>query len=308
MSYYTERHGLRKPITKTYNIDPERYGIILKCCEKYYDNIAWKFPRACEDGIWDCCGLDKLQLATEMRFEIPNLFISQSGKIGIPSVIYSIFEDEPYVDEYDQYSLLDFIEFMYANIRDVNKEEYHSFHRHYHLKTLNTTDNKNQFRDDINNCFKKTNLLYFLNSNGEVERIIENSVLSDEVIDTVLSIDDKGINELLKEAIDLHRSHNPSASRNAVEKLWDAFERLKTYYVQFDKKDSSNKIIADMAGDSEDYKELFKDEFMKLTKIGNNYRIRHHETDKIEINDDRYYDYFFNRCLSLIALAVQYIK
>ena len=133
-------------------------------------------------------------------------------------------------------------------------------------------------------------------------------MLSDEVIDTVLSIDDKGINELLKEAIDLHRSHNPSASRNAVEKLWDAFERLKTYYVQFDKKDSSNKIIADMAGDSEDYKELFKDEFMKLTKIGNNYRIRHHETDKIEINDDRYYDYFFNRCLSLIALAVQYIK
>lgn len=56
------------------------------------------------------------------------------------------------------------------------------------------------------------------------------------------------------------------------------------------------------------YDTLFDTEFQALTKIGNNFRIRHHETDKVEITDVRHYDYFFNRCLSLIALAIQYLQ
>ena len=50
MSYYTERNGMRTPIEKTYNIDPGKYGVLLRCCEEYYDNFAWKFPDECEDG------------------------------------------------------------------------------------------------------------------------------------------------------------------------------------------------------------------------------------------------------------------
>lgn len=61
------------------------------------------------------------------------------------------------------------------------------------------------------------------------------------------------------------------------------------------------------AGQSE-FEQLFSAEFATLTKIGNDYRIRHHETNKIDINDIRYYDYFFNRCLALIATAILYLK
>ena len=63
-----------------------------------------------------------------------------------------------------------------------------------------------------------------------------------------------------------------------------------------------------MANDHDDFVELFNTEFKILTDIGNNYRIRHHETNKIDIIDIRYYDYLFNRCLSLIALAIQYLE
>ncbi|MBR7683718.1 hypothetical protein KDK43_03735 [Streptococcus equi subsp. zooepidemicus] len=56
------------------------------------------------------------------------------------------------------------------------------------------------------------------------------------------------------------------------------------------------------------YENLFNKEFGELTSIGNNFRIRHHETNKINIPDQRYYDYLFNRCLSLIALAIQYLE
>ena len=63
-----------------------------------------------------------------------------------------------------------------------------------------------------------------------------------------------------------------------------------------------------MANGNGEFIDLFNDEFKALTNIGNKYRIRHHETDKIDIIDGRYYDYLFNRCLSLIALAIQYLN
>lgn len=62
-----------------------------------------------------------------------------------------------------------------------------------------------------------------------------------------------------------------------------------------------------MAGGKTEYITMFDAEFIELTKIGNNFRIRHHETNKIDITDVRHYDYFFNRCLSMIALAIQYL-
>lgn len=100
----------------------------------------------------------------------------------------------------------------------------------------------------------------------------------------------------------------PADIRDAVEKLWDAYERLKTYYTTLNKAKSAEKIVNDMAAGQAPYVTLFDAEFRALTKIGNDFRIRHHETDKVEITDIRYYDYFFNRCLSLIALAIQYLQ
>lgn len=63
-----------------------------------------------------------------------------------------------------------------------------------------------------------------------------------------------------------------------------------------------------MANSQQDFIKLFDDEFRTLTSIGNDFRIRHHEISKIDITDNRHYDYFFNRCLSLIALAIQYLR
>jgi len=122
------------------------------------------------------------------------------------------------------------------------------------------------------------------------------------------TVKEKGTRDLLKDAIALYKTPNSSARQDSVEKIWDALERLKTYYTLLNKKESVTKIIEDMSGGSDEFKELFNAEFKTLTDIGNHYRIRHHETNKIDIIDDKYYDYLFNRCLSLIALAVQYLQ
>ena len=39
------------------------------------------------------------------------------------------------------------------------------------------------------------------------------------------------------------------------------------------------------------------------TKLGNRFRIRHHETDKKDIGCNEHYDYLFHRCLSVLKLA-----
>jgi len=121
----------------------------------------------------------------------------------------------------------------------------------------------------------------------------------------IAPIQESGLKELLQEAT---KNYYEGNLRIAVEKIWDAFERLKTYYSPtLDKKKSINKIICDMSGNKEPYKELFDKEFRELTAIGNNFRIRHHETTKTDIEDNRHYEYFYKRCISLISVAIQYL-
>lgn len=143
---------------------------------------------------------------------------------------------------------------------------------------------------------------------GFVERIEEYSVLDENTDSVVEQVSEPGLRELLKTAMALHRSPRPEDRKDAVEKIWDALERMKTYYSGMDKKDSATKIVNDVSGGVPEFVALFNAEFKALTDIGNNFRIRHHETNRTDITDLNHYDYFFNRCLSLIALALQYLE
>lgn len=307
MPYYTERHGMRRPVTKTYDISTEKYALLLHCCEKYYDNIAWKYPDQCPDGQ-GCCGINYEQFYMDLKYEIPTLFRDDADRVAVPTVHHNIFDNDEEKDVYDQFALLDFIEFCAVNVHDVVVGGFHSYFGHHHLTCKETRNIAVQFQEEINGIFQKTGLLYYLNDDLQVERIVENSTLTPKVEATIATVKEPGTLELLQEAILLHKSPYPADIRDATEKIWDAFERLKTYYTELNKRDSAVKIINDISNGQTDYYALLDAEFKCLTSIGNNYRIRHHETDKIEITDIRYYDYFFNRCLSLIALIVQYLQ
>lgn len=307
MSYYTERHGMRTPIEKTYTISVKMYALLFGCCEKYYNNLAWKYPEQCGDGC-GCCGLDYQKFSDDLSFEIPTLFRDDTGRIAVPRITKNVFEPDTHTDEYDQYALLDYIEFFANNCKDVTVGTFHSYYGHYHLTCSDSKNTVADFRNEINEIFAKTGLLYQLSNNLEIERIVENDTLTPKIEAAFSSVKEKGTRELIQEAVALHKKPYPGCARDATEKLWDALERLKTYYTTLDKKKSVEKIVNDISAGEAAYSTLFSEEFAALTKIGNGFRIRHHETDKVEIRDDRYYDYFFNRCLSLIALAIQYLK
>ncbi|NLJ82559.1 MAG: hypothetical protein GX330_05480, partial [Bacteroidales bacterium] len=111
------------------------------------------------------------------------------------------------------------------------------------------------------------------------------------------------LNNLIKEAKD--RFYIPSDQKIALEKLWDAFERIKTYF-ESNKKKSSEKLVLIISEGFD--KEIISNEFKLLTSIGNTFRIRHHETDKKELGDEKHITYLFFRLLSLIDLATNKIN
>ncbi|AEG60353.1 hypothetical protein Desru_2101 [Desulforamulus ruminis DSM 2154] len=158
----------------------------------------------------------------------------------------------------------------------------------------------NNFESQINEIMKLNDIALKL-YNGKIVSTFDSQIKSS----TLASIQEAGLKELIQEAT---KHYDEGNFKIAVEKLWDAFERLKTYYFPtLDKKKSINRIISDMSGNKDPYKELFEKEFFDLTAIGNNFRIRHHETIKIDIEDNRHYDYFYKRCLSLISVTIQYL-
>ena len=91
-------------------------------------------------------------------------------------------------------------------------------------------------------------------------------------------------------------------------KVWDAFERIKTYYQQYDKKTSADRLLDVISKGDADYKAMLQEEFSALTKLGNRFRIRHHETDKKDIGCNEHYDYLFHRCLSVLKLATSVLS
>lgn len=116
---------------------------------------------------------------------------------------------------------------------------------------------------------------------------------------------EKGVEELLIEAnIFFEKQNYPIA----CEKIWDAFERLKTYYLPtIDKKQSIQKIIGQISAGDLHIEKIFNTEFKYLTDIGNNFRIRHHEKNKFDINEDHHYIYLYVRCKQLILYVLENI-
>jgi len=155
--------------------------------------------------------------------------------------------------------------------------------------------------ESINILFSRYNLNFRISRTGTLNKTNESIYKLDENV----GVKEKGLNDYLNQAEKYYREGNYSI---AVEKLWDAYERLKTYYPSMDKKGNTEKLSSDFSNSNESIKELIDNEFASLTKIGNNFTIRHTETNKIKISDDKHYKYFYKRCFSLISLILEDIE
>lgn len=274
-----------------YEITIDQFRVLFNCCSDYFINLAYKFPLMSKFG--NLVNVNVARLSESLRCQIPDLFYDARHCVTAPDY------KAQYSNPNQMYSILDLIEYMSANISDTGRPIQDT------LITHNST-----FRDFfsvINRNFEELRLAYRLEPDKIIKRIPPKIPLTPEEMKALLAVPEPGVQKLLQEAIDKFYSRKPSENMNAVRSLWDAFERLKTFYKNERKDRSADHVIENIAQGVPNLEKLFQDEFKELTFIGNNYNIRHSETYQPEISDPRIYDYFFNRCISLLALAVHYL-
>ena len=91
----------------------------------------------------------------------------------------------------------------------------------------------------------------------------------------------------------------------ALEALWDAWERLKTLDGP-DKKVQITSILNRIADSSSPkFREALEGEAKELTRIGNNFQIRHSETNQERLFRSEHVDYLFHRLFAFILVILR---
>jgi hypothetical protein len=203
----------------------------------------------------------------------------------------------------EQDDLFDLIEFLDRRVSEPSKGQPHPFLRHHELK-FDTRAGRREFAEEVNQLLARGRAMYELNPETmQVTRIGPpevHAVLADL---RPASGDDK-LDELLTDARIEYLSRDRKRRQTALQKLWDAFERVKTLEPGADKKAQAEALLAHFNPDQ--WRDQLRGEMETLTKIGNKFQIRHFETDKTPLPDDTTVDYLFARAGSLLILLLRH--
>lgn len=170
MEYFSDKEQGKLPRTLTEINVPIWNGIVLIIKEFIANaSLAASFPERCEDfGV--ICGCDEMALEDGIMSIIPNLGMGLN-RLSVPVISpFDINTEEPHIDTY---AVLDLIEYIYHNLKDVKKVgNYHTFFKHYHYSIDDKGANRIAFREKINELFERNGLNYTLADNGQIQRVI----------------------------------------------------------------------------------------------------------------------------------------
>jgi hypothetical protein len=172
-------------------------------------------------------------------------------------------------------------------------------HTHY---TYDKAGGQTRFEEDINRIFERNGLAFNL-VGGEVGRIAP-AVFQEALAETVFKTGDAILDEMLESARQKFLNRSFTMRRESLEKLWDAWERLKTVEAGKDKK-AKVTVLLDKAGAEPTFRGILEVEAKSLTELGNTLMIRHSETDKIPIRESVQVDYLFQRMFAMLVLLLK---
>lgn len=272
-------------------------------------SFGYKFPEECEDGGGNVIGTNKRLMSDVLKAEIPDIL--EERKI-------SSDWDEDYVETvnilWDRYkqdtvpstlTILDLIEFSYKNIAKPIQKNNHSFFKHYHL-AFNRDEGQEEFRQDINRIFARNGIIFDLQQNGQIIRLAP-PILREKLSEVIFNTRDNELNGILESARTKYLDPDISVRRESLEKLWDAWERIKTIEPAKDKKQSVKRLL-DKASSETNFRQVLEEDAIKLTAIGNQFQIRHSEVNKTPVNKSEHIDYLFQRLFAMIYLLLKSLE
>lgn len=238
--------------------------------------LAHAYPEQCPDGN-GICGTDRAAWETRRDALIPRLTPGWG-------------EDLP------NDAIFDLLELMGRDIAKPTQSSFHSYFRHWEY-TFDRTAGAREFRDDVNEYLTRAGVMYRMRKDMVIKRLGPPEVQA-TVADLTTAAGDDTVDALLQQARTLYGSRNQQDRAQAVEKLWDAFERLKT----LDGPDKKNSVATMLARfEPAPWRQIVEDEMTALTKIGNNFQIRHFESNKVPVPPEAT-DYLIARMGALVNL------
>ena len=93
--------------------------------------------------------------------------------------------------------------------------------------------------------------------------------------------------------------------RDALEKLWDAFERWKTLEPGANKRVQADALLDRVASVGSGYRGMLAREAAELATIGNSFRIRHSEVTQEALTSQDQVDYLFTRMCAFVRLVLR---
>lgn len=257
-------------------------------------SFGFRFPVTCDDGGGPY-GCDEGNFWSSARGHIPEVLTPERREYGIN--VPSRDEAPPTL------AILDLLEFCFDSVAQPDRHRYHTGAQHWHL-TFDQETGREKFRQEVNEVLARNGLVFDLTAEGRIERLAPVG-LQEALSQVIFSTGDAVLDDLLETARGRYLSPDEAERRIALEKLWDAFERIKTLEHP-DKRTGASLILDKAAPSSPKLRQALEREAREeLTKLGNELIIRHHEMDKEPVAASEHIDYLFGRMFSLVRLLLK---
>lgn len=288
MPYFSDRECGETPPTLTELTPVAWRGIAALIQGRLNDHsFGSQFPEMCRDGAGPC-GTDYGLFWDTIRAEIPAL--AEREQVLAEEVPPPLLE------------VMDMIEFCWRKVGKVEQGGYHSYWQHHHL-SFDIEAGKTEFKDAVNLILRRNGLAFSLTEQGSVERLLP-AEIGDALHHVRFQTGDRELDGMLESARRKFLDADERVRREALEKLWDAWERIKTVGAT-DKKTGTVALLDRTAGSATSkFRSMLEDEARDMTNIGNGFQIRHSETTQERLSSSEHVDYLFHRMFSLIHLIL----
>jgi hypothetical protein len=296
--YFSDRENGPRARTEQF-ISPVVWAGVVATVQALINSGAFGlyFPERCPDGQ-AICGCDQDAIAASVVAEMPGLtWPLETSRLVDDSFLK---QREPFAP--DTLLILDFVEFVYASVAKPIPGKHHDFFNHHHF-TFDQPPGQEEFRATVNRIFSRNGVAFEMLSTGRIVRVLP-PVLGEELKRTIFRTGDRTLDNMLDECRIKFSDRNPLVRREALERLWDGWERLKSLADPSDKK-KSIKIILDATSAEPSLRERLESEAIELTSIGNSHLIRHSEVNQVPVIDVDQVDYLFHRLFAMIQLVLR---
>lgn len=285
-TYYTDReYGALAP---SIDIIDERVwvGLYTLIQTRIGDgSFGFRFPEQCPDGNGPC-GCDEQKFHRVLAAEIPAINWPLSP------------EETP-----ETPVILDLLEFCARAVGKPIQGTYHSYFGHHHL-SWDHEAGLSCFVAEVNMLFRRNALAFELTPDGEARRLLP-APLAEALSCTLFQTGDDETDRLLEVARRRILSPKLEDRQDALEKLWDAFERLKTLEPGANKREQADALLDRVAAPGSAFRQALGGEATELTTIGNRFRIRHSEVTQETLTSQDQIDYVFTRMFAFIRILLR---